>query len=99
MLNIIDEYLKILDHDRKNEAAYVKLANIYLRQNIITAGISTLEQALKNGIENRAVIEILAQLYLKNGECEKAIEIINEETKNGSRTGYGRLLRRDHQDH
>ncbi len=71
----IDEYLKILDHDRKNEAAYVKLANIYLRQNIIAAGISTLEQALKNGIENRGVIEILAQLYLKNGDYQNAIDI------------------------
>lgn len=71
----IDEYLKILDHDRKNEAAYVKLANIYLRQNIITAGISTLEQAMKNGVENRGVQEILAQLYLKNGDYQKAIDI------------------------
>ncbi len=71
----IDEYLKILDHDRKNEAAYVKLANIYLRQNIIAAGISTLEQAIKNEINNKAVQEILAQLYLKNGDYEKAIKL------------------------
>ncbi len=75
----IDEYLKILDHDRKNEAAYVKLANIYLRQNIITAGISTLEQAMKNGVDNRGVQEILSQLYLKNGDYEKAIEITESE--------------------
>ncbi len=75
----IDEYLKILDHDRKNEAAYVKLANIYLRQNIITAGISTLEQAMKNGVENRGVQEILAQLYLKNGDYQKAIDITESE--------------------
>ncbi len=75
----IDEYLKILDHDRKNEAAYVKLANIYLRQNIITAGISTLEQAMKNGVENRGVQEILAQLYLKNGDYQKAIDITENE--------------------
>lgn len=75
----IDEYLKILDHDKKNEAAYVKLANIYLRQNIITAGISTLEQAMKNGVDNRGVQEILAQLYLKNGDYKKAIEISQNE--------------------
>lgn len=75
----IDEYLKILDHDRKNEAAYVKLANIYLRQNIITAGISTLEQAIKYGVENKGILEILAQLYLKNGDYAKAIEITENE--------------------
>ncbi len=75
----IDEYLKILDHDRKNEAAYVKLANIYLRQNIITAGISTLEGAVKYGVNNRGVQEILAQLYLKNGDYEKALEITENE--------------------
>lgn len=75
----IDEYLKILDHDKKNEVAYVKLANIYLRQDIITAGISTLEQAVKYGVENRAVQEILAQLYLKNGDYQKAIDISENE--------------------
>lgn len=75
----IDEYLKILDHDRQNEVAYVKLANIYLRQNIITAGISTLEQALNYGITNKVINEILAQLYLKNGDYEKAIELSENE--------------------
>lgn len=75
----IDEYLKILDHDRKNEMAYVKLANIYLRQNIITAGISTLEQAIKYGVENKGVQEILAQLYLKNADYQKAIDITESE--------------------
>lgn len=75
----IDEYLKILDHDRQNEIAYVKLANIYLRQNIISAGISTLEQSLKYGITNDVIREILAQLYLKNGDYEKAIELSENE--------------------
>lgn len=75
----IDEYLKILDHDRQNEVAYVKLANIYLRQNIITAGISTLEQALNYGITNKVISEILAQLYLKNGDYEKTIELSENE--------------------
>jgi len=75
----IDEYLKILDHDRINEAAYVKLANIYLRQNIITAGISTLEQGLKYGIENPIISEILAQLYLKNGDYQKALDLTKDD--------------------
>ena len=75
----IDVYLKIIDQDNKNENAYLKLANIYLRQNILTAGISTLEQGIKNGINNPAMIEILAELYLKNGDYEKAMELTDNE--------------------
>lgn len=71
----IEEYLKILDHDKKNEAAYLKLANIYVKENIVAAGISTLEQALSCGITNPVIKEALAELYLKNGDYEKAKEI------------------------
>lgn len=71
----IEEYLKILDHDKENEAAYLKLADIYVRENIVSAGIATLEQALDNGITNPVITEALAELYLKNGDYEKAIEV------------------------
>lgn len=71
----IEEYLKILDHDKTNEAAYLKLANIYVKENILSAGISTLEQAINYNITNPVVVEALAELYLKNGDYEKAMEV------------------------
>jgi len=71
----IEEYLKILDMEKQNEAAYLKLADIYVRENILTAGISTLEQALTYDITDPIVVEALAELYLKNGDYEKAMEV------------------------
>ncbi|MBO7672523.1 tetratricopeptide repeat protein [bacterium] len=71
----IEEYLKILDQQKQNEAAYLKLADIYVKENILAAGISTLEQALSYGITNPIVVEALAELYLKNSDYEKAMEV------------------------
>lgn len=78
----IDEYLRILDSNEINEGinvVYLKLAQVYLNEDAITSAIEILERALERGFNNDIIKETLAQLYLKDGQTEKARELTQNE--------------------
>lgn len=73
----IDEYLKILEINEGkpagvNELIYLKLAQVYMKENSLTSAIEVLERAISHGVDTEAVKENLAQLYLKNNQHDKA---------------------------
>lgn len=70
----IDEFLKILEYEDNHEEVFLKLADLYIKENMLTSAIDTLERAqTKFNTDN--VNENLAQLYLKNNEPTKAKEL------------------------
>ena len=69
-LQAIDEYLKILDHD-KNEAVYLSLANLYYTEDK-SAALDILQQAVKDYPDSEAIKESLCKIYLALGDYEKA---------------------------
>ena len=75
----IDEYLKVIDHEGTHEDVYARLANLYLKEDAMPSAIEVLERARKSGFDTNNIKETLADLYLKNGNPEKAIEITSDE--------------------
>lgn len=78
-LKAIDEYLKILDFEDTPEEAFLKLANLYLKEDAKGSAIEVLERARKHGYESNNILENLAQIYIRDGHADKAIEITNDE--------------------
>ena len=70
-IKAIDEFLKILEYENNNEEIFLKLADIYLQENMVSSAIDTLERA-KEKFDNDIINENLANLYLKNNEPQKA---------------------------
>lgn len=68
----IDEYLRILDTTSINEVVYLKLAQVYIKEDSIMSAIETLKRARENGFDTDNVKESLAQLYLRNNQPDKA---------------------------
>lgn len=68
----IDEYLRILDTSALNEIVFLKLAQLYVNENSLEGAIETLERARRCDFDTDNVKENLAQLYLRNGQPEKA---------------------------
>lgn len=68
----IDEYLKILDHD-KNEAVYISLANLYYSEDK-DAALHLLLQAINDYPDSVPIRECLCKVYLAKGNYEKAEE-------------------------
>lgn len=75
----IDEYLKVLDYDHKQQEVYIRLANIYAREDAVPSAVETLERAIKEGFDTDNIRENLANLYLKNNQPKKAGEITRDE--------------------
>ena len=78
-LKAIDEYLKVSDYENTYEDVYLRLANLYLKEDAPASAIEVLERAKNNGFDTTRVKESLADLYLKNGNPEKALEITSDE--------------------
>ena len=78
-LKAVDEYLKVLEYEDVNEEVFLKLANLYLKEDAFTSAVDVLERAVKKGFNGKKVKESLAQLYLKNGDAGKAKEITSDE--------------------
>lgn len=74
----IDEFLKILEYENNNEEVFLKLADLYVQENMITSAIDTLERA-KDRLNSNNIDENLAKLYLKNDQPEKAISLTKNE--------------------
>ena len=58
---------------------YLKLANLYVKENAVHSALETLERARAKGFDTPAVREQLSQLYLKNGNAQKALEITDND--------------------
>ena len=75
----IDEYLRIMDSGRANDIIYLKLAQVYLKEDSLISAIETLERALNNDLQTEAIKENLAQLYLRNNQPNKARGLSTDE--------------------
>ncbi|MBO8430914.1 hypothetical protein IAC76_05955 [Spirochaetes bacterium] len=75
----IDEYLKILDIDHTQPEVYIRLANMYLTEDVPGSAIETLERAINDGCENDTIREQLSRIYLRNNQPEKAKETTKDE--------------------
>ncbi len=75
----IDEYLRIIDSQKVNDIVYLKLAQIYIKEDSISSAIEILERARENDFDTVAIKENLAQLYLKNNQPEKAREFTKDD--------------------
>ena len=75
----IDEYLKVIEHEDSHEEVYIRLANLYVKEDAIPSAIDVLERGRKAGFDKTNLKEQLADLYLKNQNPEKAIEITSDE--------------------
>lgn len=75
----IDEYLRIIDTSNSNEAVYLRLAQVYYKEDAISSAVEILERARTNGFDSDEVKETLAQMYLKNNEPDKARGLTKDE--------------------
>ncbi len=75
----IDEYLKVIEHEDTHEDVYIKLANLYVKEDAVPSAIDVLERGRKAGFDSVNLNEQLADLYLKNGNPEKALEVTTDE--------------------
>lgn len=89
----IDEYLKVLDYaEHKNAEVYVRLANMYLKEDVLGSAIETLERAIADGFDLDDIREALAALYFRNNTPEKVKNVSkNELTLIKAMLGCGEL--------
>lgn len=74
----IDEFIKTLEYEDNNEEIFIKLADLYIKEDIITSAIDILERAVQK-FNTDTVKEKLARLYLKNDQPQLAIDLTNDE--------------------
>lgn len=78
----IDEYLRIIDTNNSSDginAVYLKLAQVYVKEDAISSAVEILERAREKGFDTDVIKETLAQLYLKNNEPDKARSLTKDE--------------------
>ena len=78
-MKAIDEYLKVIEHDETHEEVFLKLANLYLKEDATGSAVEVLERARKQGFDTVNVNEMLSDLYIKNSSPERALEITSDE--------------------
>ncbi len=78
-IKAIDEYLKVIEHEDTHEEVYTRLANLYVKEDAVPSAIDVLERGRKAGFDSVNLNEQLADLYLKNGNPEKALEVTSDE--------------------
>ncbi len=74
----IDEFLRTLEYEENHEEVFLKLAELYVKEDMITSAIDVLERALPR-FDTETVKENLARLYLKNNQPQKAKELTKDE--------------------
>ena len=78
----IDEFLRITDHDEATKEAYLKLAKLYEKTDMVSSSVTILEKALEHGFkDDKDVKEALANYYIKNGTPELATEMTSDDLK------------------
>lgn len=78
-MKAIDEYLKVIDYENTHEDVYLRLSNLYLKEDALPSAIEVLERARKSGYDTTKVKEALADLYVKNGNSELAYDVTSDE--------------------
>ena len=78
-LKAIDEYLKVIEYDNAYEEVYTRLANLYLKEKAHASAVDVLERARKCGFDTINIKEQLADIYIKSGEAQKALEVTSDE--------------------
>lgn len=78
-LKAIDEYLKVIEYENTHEEVYLRLSKLYLKEGAVSSAIDVLERARSNNFDTINIKEPLADLYLKNGNPEKAMEVTSDE--------------------
>lgn len=78
-LKAIDEYLKVLDYEGAFEEAYIRLAKLYAKENALGSAIEVLERATKSGLSTSNIQELLSDMYIQNGNAEKALDSTTDE--------------------
>lgn len=78
-LKAVDEYLKVIEYENAYEEVYTRLANLYLKEDAPASAIDVLERAVKKGFNSVNIKEMLSDIYLRNGNPEKAIETTSDE--------------------
>lgn len=78
-LKAIDEYLKVIEYEKTYEEVYTRLAKLYLKESAPASAIDILERARQNGFDTVNVKEQLADIYVKNGDAEKAYGVTSDE--------------------
>lgn len=74
----IDEFIKTLEYEDNRPEIFLKLADVYIKEDILTSAIDVLERARKR-FDNTEINEKLAQIYLKNNQPEKAKDLTQDE--------------------
>ena len=78
-LKAIDEYLKVIEYEDTHEDVYLRLANLYLKEDATASAVDVLERAMAAGFDTVNIKEALCDLSLKNGNPQKALEISSDE--------------------
>ena len=78
-LKAIDEYLKVLDYEGAFEDVYIRLAKLYAKEDAPGSAIEVLERAVKAGLNTTNIQELLSDMYIQNGNAEKALESTKDE--------------------
>lgn len=82
--NAIDEYLRIIDKHSANPEeqapveAYLNLAKIYEKQDILSSAAEILQRAINDGYDTQVVKDTLANIYLKNNQSDKAAKVSSD---------------------
>lgn len=74
----IDEYLKLIDYEDIPAETYLNLAKLYMAEDALPSALNVLERAYSKGVAEDKVREPLAQLYLRNNNPKKAMEITKD---------------------
>ena len=78
-MKAIDEFNMLLEGEDLHEEMFLELADIYLSEGAYPSAIDTLNRAKQKGFDTLNVNEGLANIYLKNGEAQKALDITKDE--------------------
>lgn len=74
----IDEFLKTLEYEENHQDVFLKLAELYVKEDILSSAIDVLERAKKR-FDTKEINETLAKLYLKNNQPDRAKELTKDE--------------------
>lgn len=74
----IDEFLKTLEYEENHEEVFLKLADLYIKEDMLTSAIDVLERAQKS-FDTDNVRENLAKLYLRNNQPELAKDLTKDD--------------------
>ena len=74
----IDEFLKTLEYEENHEEVFLKLADLYIKEDMLTSAIDVLERAQKR-FDTDNVRENLAKLYLRNNQPELAKDLTKDD--------------------